>query len=89
MPPTRENRTRITTQVVPWVAGAAAEAVLVTHGTSAPAERDRILVELFLARNALIELVAGAGWAWGSNRCFPASGISHSGGPRADAMHGG
>jgi len=31
-----ENRARITTQVVPWVAGAAAEAVSVTHGTSAP-----------------------------------------------------
>jgi L-asparaginase/Glu-tRNA(Gln) amidotransferase subunit D len=29
-----ENGTRITTQIVPWVAGGAAEAVLVTHGTT-------------------------------------------------------
>ncbi len=37
-----ENRTRITTQVVPWVTEATAEAVSVTHGTSVlrPARSD-------------------------------------------------
>ena len=59
MPLTRENRARITSEAPSMAPRVADEAALVTHGTSGPVERDRILVELFLPRDALIELIVG------------------------------
>jgi hypothetical protein len=52
-------------------------------------ERDRIVVKLSLPRDALIEFVIRCWPGLGSNLSFPASGISHSGGPRAGAMRRG
>jgi hypothetical protein len=83
MPPTRENRARITSQVLPMAHRVANEAALVTPGTSGPVERDRILVKLCLPRGALIEFVNRCRLGVVVDQSFPASGISHSGGPRA------
>jgi hypothetical protein len=52
-------------------------------------ERDRIVVKLSLPRDALIEFVIRCWPGLGSNLSFPASDISHGGGPRAGAMRRG
>lgn len=68
MPAARESFARIATNAMPWLAGEADEAVAASRGTSAPrrASSDRILVELPLPGDVLIELVSrddGAGSA--------------------------
>ena len=77
---TPDNRARITTQVVPWVAGAAAEAVSVTYATSAPRRARSDPRQAVLTTRCADRI---------RNPVAPASAIPHSGGPRAGAMRGG
>ena len=60
------------------------------EGPPVPTERGRILVKLSLPRDTLIEFVVRCWLGLGVESVLPgASGISHSGGPRAGARRGG
>ena len=86
MPPTRENRARITSQVLPMAHRVANEAALVTHGTSGPrrarSDPRQAVLTTRCADRIRNPVPAGPWWS----KLAPVPGItriSHSGGPRA------